>query len=50
MDYTRKVITKVPLNRNSNQNKDLRAQNANEICNTMDGNLVFKMKRVSTYI
>ena len=41
MDYTRKVLTKVPINRNSNQNKDTRAQYANEICNIMDDNLVF---------
>ncbi|KAG0436306.1 Transposable element Tc3 transposase, partial [Dictyocoela muelleri] len=41
MDYSRKTLTLVPINRNSNANKDIRAQYATNMINIDDEKLIF---------
>jgi hypothetical protein len=41
MDYTRKILTLIPINRNSNENKEVRAQYASYLQNISDQQLIF---------
>lgn len=41
MNYTRKVLTKIPINRNSAENKNIRCVYGNELANISDNNLIF---------
>lgn len=41
MDYTRKSLTLIPINRNSNENKNLRAQYGGILANINDDQLIF---------